>query len=273
MQNFDSKLLKELVLPKKDSKKGENGQITVIGGSKLFHGAPLLALTTVSRFSDMTYFASPEPSIGNIAEKAKSELFSFIWVPWDERDDYIGKSDAILIGSGMMRYKKEWNDGGGDETREITRDLLLKFPNKKWVIDAGSLQMIEKEWIPEGSILTPNQKEYQRLFGDMDPSTAAKKYKCVIVDKLPITKVCSPTRCVEVSGGNAGLTKGGTGDVQAGLTVALLAKNDPFLAAATSSYIVKKTADILFEKMGTAYNADDLAREIPIVFTASLALI
>jgi len=267
MDMFSSKILESLVMPQADSSKGQNGQITVIGGSKLFHGAPLLALTTASRLVDMTFFASPEPSVGSIAEKAKSELFSFIWIPWEEKENYIEKSDAILIGSGMMRYKKEWNDGGGDETREITRDLLLKFPDKKWVIDAGSLQMIEPQWIPAGSVLTPNQKEYQRLFGDMDSSVAAKKFNCVIVYKLPLTTVCSPDRCIEIRGGNAGLTKGGTGDVQAGLTVGLLAKNDPFLAASAASFIVKKAADKLYKRVGTVYNADDLAIEIPKVFS------
>lgn len=267
MDVFNSTNLKDLVLPSGNSSKGQNGQIAIIGGSKLFHGAPLLALTTASRFVDMVYFTSPEPSIGNVAGKIKSGLFSFIWVPWEDREEYIEKSDAVLIGSGMMRYKKEWNDGGGDETREITRDLLSKFPNKKWVIDAGSLQMVEPEWIPDGAILTPNQKEYQRLFEDKTPAEAAKKFRCIIVHKLPVTTVCSANKCVEIRGGNAGLTKGGTGDVQAGLTVGLLAKNDPFLAGAAASHILKKAADNLFEKVGTAYNADDLSNEIPRLFS------
>lgn len=273
MCKFDPKILKKLVFPKPNSAKGQNGQITIVGGSKLFHGAPLLAMTTASRFVDMTFFASPEPSVGKVAETIKSSLFSFIWIPWEERNEYIEKSDAVLIGSGMMRFKKEWNDGGGDETREITRDLLLNFPNKNWVIDAGSLQMIEPEWIPAGAILTPNQKEYGRLFGDLSPNAAAKKYKCIIVEKGIVTRVCSSDECIEISGGNAGLTKGGTGDVQAGLTVGLLAKNNPFLAAVAASYAVKKAGDMLFDKVGTTYNADDLAREIPLVFSASSALI
>lgn len=262
MSTFDPKCIKDLVLPNGNRAKGENGQVTIIGGSKLFHGAPLLALTTASRFVDMAYFTSSEASVGEVAEKIKSKLFSFIWIPWEEREEYIAKSDAILIGPGMMRYRKEWNDGGGDETREISRDLLLKFPDKKWVIDAGSLQMIEAEWIPKGAVLTPNKKEYQRLFGNSDPSYVAKKYKCVIVDKLPVTRVCSPDECFEIKGGNGGLTKGGTGDVQAGLTLGLLAKNDPFLAGAAASYLVKKAADDLHKKVGTIFNADDLSWEV-----------
>lgn len=49
----------------------------------------------------------------------------------------------------------------------------------------------------------------------------------------------------------------------AGLTVALYAKNDAFLAASCASYIAKATADELFEKVGTNYNADDLAENLP----------
>lgn len=273
MNTFGDSELSKLALPNKNSSKGDNGQVVIIGGSKLFHGAPLLGLTTASRFVDMVYFASPEPSLGEVAQNIKSNLFSFIWIPWEEREDYIKKSDAVLIGSGMMRYKKEWNDGGGDETREITRDMLTKFPDKKWVIDAGSLQMLDPEWIPQNAILTPNKKEYERLFGNEKPENVAKKYNCVIVDKHPTTTVYSSTDSIQITGGNPGLTKGGTGDVQAGLTLGLLAKNDPFLAASAASYITKKAADKLYEKVGTAYNADDLADTIPLVFSATSALI
>ena len=77
MDVFNSTSLKDLVLPSGNSSKGQNGQITIIGGSKLFHGAPLLALTTASRFVDMVYFTSPEPSLGEVAEKIKSSQLPF----------------------------------------------------------------------------------------------------------------------------------------------------------------------------------------------------
>ena len=91
----------------------------------------------------------------------------------------------------------------------------------------------------------------------------AKKYDCVVVLKGSETLVCSPDECWLVKGGNAGLTKGGTGDVQAGLTVALAAKNPPLLAALSASFIVKKAADELYKRVGFAFNADDLAEEVP----------
>ena len=75
--------------------------------------------------------------------------------------------------------------------------------------------------------------------------------------------VCSPTECVEVAGGNAGMTKGGTGDVLAGLVAALSCKNDVFLAAKAGSFINKKAGDNLFRKVGPYFNASDLCDEIP----------
>jgi hydroxyethylthiazole kinase-like uncharacterized protein yjeF len=267
---FDPSALKSLYEPPTSSSKKDNGQVTIIGGSRLFHGAPLFSLVTASRMVDMVFFASPEPSIGEIANKIKSKLFSFIWVPWEETAEYIKKSDAVLIGPGFMRYRhekesdlKNVHDEESRKSAEITKKFLLAFPDKKWVIDAGSLQVLDPAWIPNMAILTPNKKEYRMIFGDLEPQAAAKEYNCVIVLKGPVTNVYSPEGCVEVKGGNAGLTKGGSGDVEAGLTVALLAKNPPLLAATASSYIVKKAADILYKEVGTAYNSDDLAAKVP----------
>lgn len=303
---FEIAEFKKLFVPQETTK---NGQVTIIGGSKLFHGAPLLSLKVASRIVDMVFFSSPEPSVGKVAEQFKSKLFSFIWVPWEEVDAYIAKSDSVLIGPGFMRFgsektpedKRDYSyHEAGKRSREITERLLKKFPNKRWVIDGGSLQVMDVDWIPRNAILTPNQKEFEILFGDVrwdvgselgsggellgnqssssQPITKptshntfspsyiiemAKKYNCIINAKGPVNIVCSPTDCVEIIGGNAGLTKGGVGDVLAGLTVALLAKNEPFLAAASASYICKAAADELYKKVGINYNADDLASQIP----------
>lgn len=299
------------------------GQVTIIGGSKLFHGAPILSLKTTSRIVNMVFFASPEPSVGKVAENLKSKLASFIWVPWEEVEKYIKKSDAVLIGPGFMRYHKEGQkakgkrqnlDKAGLQSKEITERLLSQFPDKQWVIDAGSLQVMDPKFIPKNAILTPNQKEFEMLFrsmagrericcssSKMAPAESAgparsgtgstgigvsggsqachlnssqklfppaideiaRKYQCIIVFKGPETIVYSPEECVKIPGGNAGLTKGGTGDVLAGLTVALAAKNPPLLAACSASYIVKKTAEVLYKNVGFAFNADDLAEKVP----------
>ena len=267
--------LRRLYKPARESAGEDNGQVTIIGGSTLFHGAPLLSLKVASRIVDMVFFASPEPSVGRIAEQMKASLSSFIWVPWEETEEYIEKSDAVLIGPGFMRFRSEKVPHGErlhvcdeacKETRDITEELLKKFPHKRWVIDAGSLQAMDAELIPRGAIVTPNKKEYKLLFGKMDAGEAAKKYACTIIQKGPKTIVAGEGKMVEISNGNAGLTKGGTGDILAGLTVALFAKNDAFLSASSASFLVKAAADELYQKVGTNYNADDLAQEIPSTF-------
>jgi hydroxyethylthiazole kinase-like uncharacterized protein yjeF len=276
---FDVQELKQLYIPPEASSGEDNGQITIIGGSRLFHGPTTFALKASARIVDMVFFASPEESLRDVSAHLKASVAGFIWVPWDEVEDYIQKSDAILIGSGFMRFRSEkvpyaerslLCDDECLKTQKITHDLLTKFPDKKWVIDAGSLQVMEPEWIPENAVITPNNKEYKMLFGALDTQEAAEKYKCVIVRKGKESLVCSPEGCVLVNGGNAGMTKGGTGDVLAGVTVALLAKNDPFLAASAAAYITKKAGESLKDKMGYWYSAEDLSEAIAPTFTELL---
>ena len=93
----------------------------------------------------------------------------------------------------------------------------------------------------------------------------AKEYNCVVLLKGKTDIVCSEGVCLQISGGNAGMTKGGTGDVLAGLVAALACKNELFLAAAAGSYFNKRAGEALFEKVGYYFNATDLAQEIPVV--------
>lgn len=267
MRKFLAEDLKELWKPREDSDGEDNGQVTIIGGSKLFHGAPIFSLKAASRCVDMVFFSSPETELEKIA--AKAQLSSFIWVPWEQVEAYISKSDAVLIGPGLMRYRNVQKiefDEVGIQTRIITKYLLQKYPEKKWVIDGGSLQVMDPTWIPKGAVLTPNKKEFELLFKSqfsiINFQSMAKLHKCVIVYKSAVAYVTDGDEICEIDGGNAGLTKGGTGDTLAGLITGLLAKNPPLLAAAAGTYILKKTAERLFAKVGFGFNADDLVNKV-----------
>ncbi|MBI2590873.1 MAG: hypothetical protein HYW33_03275, partial [Candidatus Blackburnbacteria bacterium] len=186
MRIFGPEELKEL---HQRSELPENGEITIIGGSDLFHGAPILSLTAASRVVDMVYFSSPEPSFSKLALQLKSRLSSFIWVPWEEVEDYIKKSDAVLIGPGMKRYHKENSkfealnsklkegatlDDAGTLTKFVVEKLLRQFPEKQWVIDGGALQVVDRKLLPKDSIITPNKKEFALLFDIHDMETLEK---------------------------------------------------------------------------------------------------
>ncbi|MBI3955352.1 hypothetical protein HY338_02825 [Candidatus Gottesmanbacteria bacterium] len=51
----------------------------------------------------------------------------------------------------------------GLQTYFLTKYLLQKYPHKKWVIDAGALQMLDLALIPKNAILTPHHKEFELL--------------------------------------------------------------------------------------------------------------
>jgi hydroxyethylthiazole kinase-like uncharacterized protein yjeF len=297
------KYLKSLYLPSKSSHKGQNGRLMIIGGSKLFHSASLWSLTVASRIVDLVHYASV-PENNRIVEKLNEEFRDGIVVSRKDIEYYIEEDDVILIGPGMCRADKLSVSGyrlpvtslnnildiedEGVQTYYITKYLLKKYPEKKWVIDAGALQMLEPEWIPKNAILTPHKRElayfikkisnFKFLISNEFQMTKflndkkeikkvlkhlAVKYQCVIILKGEKDYIEDEFRCEEIIGGNAGMTKGGTGDVLAGLVAALYCKNDAYSSSVCASYINKKAGEELYEKMGYWFNASDLADQIP----------
>lgn len=282
MEKFDPEILKRLYVPSPTSHKGQNGKLLIIGGSRLFHAASLWSLKVASRIVDMVFYSSV-PENNEIVAKAKEEFRDGIVVRRDQIEDYINEADCVLIGPGLPR--KEGQEIGDDDTKLLTETLLKKYSHKKWVIDGGSLQTIDPSLIPANAILTPHVGEFKKLFGlelgirnqESGKNNShnslfiihdsifelAKKYNCVILLKGEKDIVCSPNECLEIIGGNAGMTKGGTGDVLAGLVAALYCKNDAFLSASSGSYINKKAGESLSKKVGLYFNSSDLADEIP----------
>ncbi len=273
MDEFNPQVLKNLYVAPVGSHKGENGKVLIIAGSKLFHAASLWPLIVASRIVDMVFYSSvPENN-----EIVKKEFRDGIIVPRDKIDDYINEADCILIGPGLPR--EEGVEEGDDDTKELTEGLLEKYTEKKWVIDGGSLQTIDPEVLPPTAIITPHAREFemikvkrqkskvksaiQNLKIEEQVKVFAQEYSCVVLLKGEKDIVSSPNEAVMVSGGNAGMTKGGTGDVLSGLVASLYAKNDAFLSACAASYINKKAGDSLFERVGPYFNASDLASEIP----------
>lgn len=300
MEIFDPINLKKLYVPPSDSHKGQNGKLLLIGGSHLFHSASLWALKIASRIVDMVFYSSV-PENNKIVYEAKEEFRDGIIVPRKDIENYIEEADCVLIGPGFMRsheqvvnskYKvssiREINEieDEGEQAYYLTKYLLEKYPEKKWVIDAGALQMMEPEWLKAlggNVIITPHQREFEQLKLKINPlrkladggeqleeqiKIFAKEYNAIVLVKGEEDIMCSQTECVIVKGGNAGMTKGGTGDVLAGLVAALACKNDLWLAANAGAYINKKAGESLFEKVGYYFNASDLVDEIPQVMKA-----
>jgi ADP-dependent NAD(P)H-hydrate dehydratase / NAD(P)H-hydrate epimerase len=158
------------------------------------------------------------------------------------------KYNAVGIGPGM---------GTGREALELLENLLEDY-RRPLLIDADALTLLSghrQSWskIPAGSILTPHPKEFDRLFGDHDtPEQRIEKaislsieHEWVIVLKNNTTLVASGGKAWLNTKGNAGLAKGGSGDVLSGMITALLAQSyAPEMAAIIGVYLHAVAADI-----------------------------
>ncbi|MBI2641131.1 NAD(P)H-hydrate dehydratase [Candidatus Roizmanbacteria bacterium] len=282
--------LKRLHLPKPKSHKGQNGKVLIIGGSSLFHAASIWAAEVASHFADIVHYSSTKEN-NEIMLSLKKFFRNGIVIPHTQLHHYLEEDDAILVGPGMVRGKVNEKIKAEVETfleilkikdeasysHYLTKYLLEKYPKKRFVFDAGALQMMDRAWLrntQERPILTPHQKEFQQVFGiNISEATLenkgkivkeyAKKYRCVILLKAIVDIISDGESTVFVEGGNQGLTKGGTGDVLAGLALSLFARNDPLESAVLASFFLKKTADELYKAYGYWYNISDIINHLP----------
>jgi len=171
--------------------------------------------------------------------------------------------DTILIGPGL---------GISSRSKNLVRKVLKS--KIKALLDADALNVLDKKLtmlINHRHILTPHHREFQRLFklkaSAQNAEKMAKKYQCTIVLKGPVDYIASNKEGLwQNKTGNAGMTKGGTGDVLAGLIAGLYCKNGAFTSAAAGAYVCGRTGDELYKKVGTFYNAEDLTKQIPKTF-------
>lgn len=249
-------VLSQLAIPSPKSRKGKNGKLLIIGGSKQFHGAALLALEAVSRIVDLTYFASTKDNIW-LARKLKLATKTFIYVNQRQISFFAGKSDCILIGPGMMDDKK---------TIKQLSWLLKTFKDKPIVVDAGAIWACNPKQLGPNTIVCPHAAEFRKLFGlEATPQNAlasARKYNCVICLKIQKGLVTDGKKIWFNTSGNQGLTKGGTGDVLAGLIAGFACKNNLSLATRAGLYLNGLAGDNLRKKYGFHYSAQDLVEEV-----------
>jgi len=269
------------------SHKGQNGKLLVIGGSKLFHAASLWAAEIASKIVDMVYYSSV-PENNKIFLSLKEVFRNGIVVARSDLENYVDEADCVLMGPGMVRSEIGSKAGKiksleelekikdeGKQTRVLTEYLLSKYPAKKWVLDAGALQMMEAEWLKglNKAIVTPHKIEFVNLFGvkqglgSLDEKLeavekTAREYGCVVLLKGKEDVVSGRGETFIVEGGNSGMTKGGTGDVLAGLVAGLACKNDLLLSARIGSWVNKTAGERLYKKVGPYFNASDLLAEV-----------
>lgn len=250
--------LHKLQLPKKNSHKGENGRLLIIGGSELFHAASKWSLDIASRIVDIVLYSSV-PENNELIHEAKLKFWDGVVVPRGDVEKYVDEVDCILIGPGMMRT---------EETAQITNTLLKTHGRKKWVIDAGALQMIDASLLQETMIITPHAQEFERVFGvvpdEKSIAEASVEHHDVTIALKGMEDIVTNGKVLEhIDGGNEGMTKGGTGDVLAGLIAALYCSNDALTSTVVGCYLNKQAGDSLYKRVGPFFNASDLVKQLP----------
>jgi NAD(P)H-hydrate epimerase len=283
-------------IPKKESHKGDNGKLLVMGGGP-YYGAPALSSFAAQRTGiDLIYVATPKKVAKAITSyspllikpvklaKEMAKLSPTLIVKELSKEDIlvlhdlkiirnlIDKVDTLLIGPGLGNHK---------ETQKSAKELIELFvQNKKSiVIDADAIQVIGDypEIIKNSkTVVTPHSGEFKELTGvklsenleerKKHVKDWAKKLGIIIVLKGSTDIISNglETKLNDVH--NESMTVGGTGDVLAGIVAALLSKGiEPFNAARIGIFINGSAGNLAFKKRSYGLVATDIIDEIPTV--------
>lgn len=256
------------MLPKRKpvSNKGTYGRALCVCGSMKMTGAATLATNGALRTgAGLVTAAFPQSAYPAIAPKLTESLLlpleanfegTFAFSALSGILEAAKNSTAVLIGCGM---------GFNKDTTRIVHSAIKEI-KKPMIIDADGINALStnidilKE-IQAPVILTPHPGEMSRICGKSIAEIIANPiataydfshtYGVTVVLKGANTVVCG-TGENEVyvnTSGNAGLAKGGSGDLLAGMAVSLLAQGmSPFDAAVSAVYLHGLAADCVAEK-------------------------
>ncbi len=248
----EEKEIRERIKPRdRFSHKGTFGHALIIAGSYGMAGASVLAARACLR-SGAGLVTLHVPGRNNaIVQTSIPEVIvqhdiheNYFAVPVDT-DDF----QVVGIGPGLGRSEET-------ETAVLEQIRSCQVP---MVIDADALNILSENkkhlhYIPEGSILTPHPKEFDRLAGKsrdsyerlMKACDLAAALKCYIVLKGAYTAVVTPDKkCYFNPTGNPGMSTGGSGDVLTGIITALLAQGyNPEEAARIGVYVHGLAGDL-----------------------------
>lgn len=267
-------LRKKLKHRAKFDHKGVNGHALLIAGSLGKMGAAVLASRAALR-AGLGLLTTHVPREGvAILQSSVPEAMTSI----DRNDDIftsppdVANYTTIGIGPGL---------GTAIETTQALRLLLGHFRHPM-VMDADALNIIAEnrdlfDLIPEGSILTPHPKEFERLAGKWDDDFSrlelqknlAAKLRSVVIVKGAFTTISTPDgRIFFNSTGNPGMATGGTGDVLTGILTGLLAQRyDSTTASVLAVYLHGLAGDLAIPEIGmNSLLAGDIVGFLPTAF-------
>ena len=251
----DKDMVRQTYLPRKVfAHKGTYGHALLYAGSKGMMGAAILSAKACLRSGvGLLTIAVPEPG-GDILQGQVPEALCI--TDTDEKFmEYCWHKKAVIgIGPG-------W--GTGTVAVEVLDNVIEKWKGHL-VMDASALQYLalypaKQTLLIANTILTPHPKEFDRCFGESGNDfervklamQKAAELKIYIVLKGHHTLIATPDgKGYFNSTGNAGMAKGGSGDVLTGIITGLLAQGyNPLHACMLGVYLHGLAGDIAAEKL------------------------
>lgn len=265
--------------PERDDKghKGTFGTVLICAGSENMTGAQTLATESALRSgAGMVRVFAADRSMYSTRINCPCAMYT----PYEEGVEdtlrsaaaLLDRTSSVLIGPGL------------DPEDQRNAALLILFIKraKHLVIDASALNILarEKEDILPllaqrernglaPAVLTPHIGEFARLageFGEEQCAAFASKNDCILILKDHNTFIsCSGLKAYRLEGNNSGMSKGGSGDVLAGLLAGLLAQGmDEEGAAVSAVYIHSAAGRVAALELG---KRSMLPSDIPSYFT------
>ena len=276
-KNLSVSIVKKFIPSRKSkSRKGDNGTVLVVGGSYVYHGAPILSSIAALRCgTDLVYTCVPKINVS----ATRSVSPNLIVIPLVDQkltkgavNKLIGalprNLDSATIGMGLAIQEK-------NALLHLVKSLLDR--DVRLSLDASAL-------IPEvlpllankNVVVTPHAGEFKRLFGE-SPSNSkneriklveknAKKHGITVLLKGAIDVISNGTTTYLNEKKTPGMTVGGTGDVLSGLVAGLLSKNrNPLESAAAATFINGLAGKATQKRLGLHMTSMDLLDDLSVV--------
>ncbi|MEE9535206.1 MAG: NAD(P)H-hydrate dehydratase [Nitrosopumilaceae archaeon] len=277
-KTLQSSTVKKFIPERKaNSRKGDNGKVVVIGGSYIYHGAPILSsLAALRTGADLVYTCIPKIN----AQSTRAISPNLIVIPLVDSkltrgavNKLLGQIpndiDSATIGMGLAIQDIH-------ALKVLVKSLLDR--DVRISLDASALVSYILPFISgKNVVVTPHSGEFKRLFGIIPPDSLKERIKTVekfAKENSLIVLLKGATDII--SDGNKtflnpkktpAMTVGGTGDVLSGIVVGLLGRNrNAFESASAAAYINGLAGKMIQKKFGLHMVATDLIEVIPNVF-------
>jgi len=261
---------------KSSSRKGDNGIVLVVGGSYIYHGAPVLSsIAALKCGTDLVYTCVPKINVS----PTRAISPNLIVIPLVDQkltrgavNKLVGvlprNLDSATIGMGLAIQER-------NSLLQLVKSLLDR--DVRLSLDASALV---PEILPllknKNVVVTPHAGEFKHLFGESPPNTKVQRIKLVekYAKNYGITILLKGSTDI-ISNGKItymyekkipAMTVGGTGDVLSGLVAGMLSKSRNTLqCAAAAAFINGLAGKSAQKKLGLHLTSTDLLGEIPYV--------